>query len=257
MLHFLSHLSFVFQHCRYVHLCLFVCCSCFLLHFFRTQFLELFFPTLLLHCSSPCCFLCYSSRISLLVLLFMLFLWRYSLRVVALFALLLFTCCCSSCTITLCMLLLLSCCSLCYSFQTIARVMFLPCGSSLPFLVCHYFHAIFFALFLLHYSLCIAPCMLQLLYCFSHAIIFALFLVAHRTLPLSSCSCYFCVAALPQPLFQHYFFQVPTSLTPIVLLMLLLLLFLLWCYFFFIWLVWYFPPTFAMCKLELGALTLT
>jgi hypothetical protein len=105
MLHFWSQIILFFQCCRYVHLCLFDCYSCFVLHPFRTWFLEFsFFFHILL-------------TLLLMVLFFVLLLSHCSWCVAIIITLLFFTCCYSSNNVNPHMLLLLS---LCHSFYVVA-----------------------------------------------------------------------------------------------------------------------------------------
>ncbi len=154
MLHFLSQFLFwVFQYYRYAHLCLFACCSCFVLHIFRTYVLEFsfFFPlssSVAPHGVVPCA--------TTLALLF----WCCSLccfiHVVVLFTLLFFTSYHSSCVLP--HVLFFSC----YHSSHVAPIglRFVHRSSHTvpltPLLWLHFFHVVLLALLFWRYSSCAA-----------------------------------------------------------------------------------------------------
>lgn len=172
MLHFWSQIILFFQCCRYVHLCLFDCYSCFVLHPFRTQFLEFSFffhiPLTLLRTHGVA--LC----VAFVALLFQCCSSHCSLRVAIIIALLFFTCYYSSNNANPRMLLFLS---RCHSFYVVAlyvvhfKLQFVHCSSrAIPLVLLlprHSFHDVLPILLLSHYSFRITPCTLQLPCCFS------------------------------------------------------------------------------------------
>lgn len=172
-----------------------------------------------------------------------------------------FSCCCSSCVAfptpslqTAPPMLQLSRC-----FSCIAPLaLHLSCFSShivfIVLLLSRYsFCVVALALFLLHcsqallfshYNSHVVPFALQFLHSFSRAIALALLLMHYP-----SWAKVHNVTLLPQLLLSH-FSQVCVYLVFVALFMLPLLLY-------FAWLMWYFPPALAICRLEFGALTPT
>ncbi len=215
-----------------------------------------------MHYSSHCHFLCRSFHVTLHIIPLKLLLTLF------LFTLLLFThCCFLNVEVLLVLLLFLRCYSYALPSDRSSHVaaftlFFLHCTSRIAPFMLLFPHCVYcatpptllllccsscivpLALLFSHYNSHVVPFALQFLHSFFRAIALALLLMHYP-----SWAKVHNVTLLPQ-LFLSHFSQVCVYLVFVALFMLPLLLY-------FAWLMWYFPPALAICRLEFGALTPT